>query len=60
MPFDRPGTLTNDEVYAVTAYLLYLNELITEEQVIDAITLPSVAMPALKYYRSAYQQGAAP
>ena len=60
MPFDRPGTLTNDEVYAVTAYLLYLNELITEEQVIDAITLPAVAMPALKYYRSAYQQGAAP
>ena len=32
MPQDRPGSLSNDEVYALTAYLLYLNELIDENQ----------------------------
>jgi cytochrome c len=45
MPFQAPRTLTNDEVYAVTAYLLALNKLIGENDVMDAKTLPRVQMP---------------
>jgi cytochrome c len=45
MPFDRPGTLTADQVYSLTAYVLYLNGLAKEDEVIDAHTLPKVQMP---------------
>ena len=45
MPYDRPGILTDDEAYAVTAYLLYRNDIISEEAVMDAETLPQVRMP---------------
>jgi S-disulfanyl-L-cysteine oxidoreductase SoxD len=44
-PFDRPGSLTNEEVYAVTAWLLFRNQIIPADQVIDATTLPNVRMP---------------
>jgi S-disulfanyl-L-cysteine oxidoreductase SoxD len=44
-PFDEPGSLTPDQVYAVTAYLLYLNGIIDEADVLDARTLPAVKMP---------------
>jgi cytochrome c len=42
---DRPQTLTNDEVYALSAYLLSLNGLIPACAVMDAKTLPAVQMP---------------
>jgi S-disulfanyl-L-cysteine oxidoreductase SoxD len=45
MPFQAPRTLTNDEVYALTAYLLSLNKLIGENDVMNAETLPKVKMP---------------
>jgi len=45
MPFDHPGTLPADEVYAVTAYVLYLNGIVGEHDVIDQATLPKVKMP---------------
>ena len=45
MPYDRPGTLTVDEVYAVTAYLLYRNGLIEKGAVMDAQSLAMVQMP---------------
>jgi cytochrome c len=45
MPFDHPGTLTSDEVYATTAYLLFLNGIVGEGDVIDQQTLPRVQMP---------------
>jgi cytochrome c len=45
MPFDHPGTLSDDEIYAVTAYLLYANGLIGERDVVDAHSLPKVRMP---------------
>ena len=45
MPFNRPGSLTSDEVYAVVAYVLYLNDLVDEQDRIDAETLPGIAMP---------------
>ena len=46
MPFDNPGTLTPDEVYAVTAWLLHQNEVVPEDAVMNAETLPQVEMPA--------------
>ena len=44
-PFDEPGSLTAEQVYAVTAYLLHLNGIIAEQDVMDAKTLPLVTMP---------------
>ena len=44
-PLDEPGSLTPDQVYAVTAYLLYLNGIVGERDVMDARTLPRVTMP---------------
>ena len=45
MPFQAPGTLTNAEVYALTAYLLAANKLIGEADVVNAQSLPKVKMP---------------
>ena len=45
MPYQAPGTLTNDEIYAVTAYILFLNEIVDEKARMDADTLPEVKMP---------------
>ena len=45
MPWQEPRTLTNDEVYALTAYLLLLNNVIGENDVMNAATLPRVRMP---------------
>ncbi len=45
MPFDHPGTLGADDVYALTAYLLNLNGIIGEHDVMDQKTLPKVQMP---------------
>lgn len=45
MPFQAPRTLTNDEVYALTAYILALNKLIGENDEMNAETLPRVRMP---------------
>jgi cytochrome c len=45
MPFDRPGSLTADEVYALTAYLLSANAIIAATDVMDPQSLPAVRMP---------------
>ena len=45
MPWTQPRSLTNDEVYALTAYILSLNKLIRENDTMDAQTLPQVKMP---------------
>jgi mono/diheme cytochrome c family protein len=45
MPFDHPGTMTADEVYAATAYVLFLNGIVKEHDVLDQTTLPHVKMP---------------
>src|SRR5262245_31768539 len=45
MPFDRPGLLEPPEVYAAVAYVLNLNGIIAEDQVMDATSLPKVKMP---------------
>ena len=46
MPLGREGTLTPNEVYALTAFLLYKNDVIkSEDEVLDAQSLPKVQMP---------------
>jgi cytochrome c len=45
MPFDRPGELTTNQVYAVVAYILNLNGLIGENDKLNAETLPKIQMP---------------
>jgi cytochrome c len=45
MPFSKERTLKPDEVYALTAFLLYKNGVIHEDDVIDAQSLPQIKMP---------------
>lgn len=45
MPLNMPMTLTDDEVYAVTAYVLFINGIVTNDQTMDAVSLPKVRMP---------------
>jgi S-disulfanyl-L-cysteine oxidoreductase SoxD len=45
MPFDKPGLLKPQEVYAVAAYILNLNGIIRDTDVMDAKSLPKVKMP---------------
>lgn len=45
MPLNAPRSLANDQVYAVTAYLLEINGLLDEETVLDAKSLPAIHMP---------------
>ena len=52
MPLNREGTLTADEVYALTAYLLFINDVIREDEVLDAKSLPKVKMPIGDKYAS--------
>jgi cytochrome c len=45
MPWQQPRSLTNDEVYALSAYIFSINKLIGENDVMNAETLPKVKMP---------------
>ena len=45
MPYPIPKTLSNEELYALSAYILALNKIIGEDEVMDAKTLPQVKMP---------------
>ena len=45
MPYNMPRSLTDDEVYSLTAYILAANKLIGDNDVMDAKTLPQVKMP---------------
>ncbi|MFO7902787.1 c-type cytochrome [Thioalkalivibrio sp.] len=45
MPMDAPQSLSNDEVYAVSAYIYYLNELIDEDFKMNAETMAGIQMP---------------
>ena len=45
MPIGREGTLKPDDVYALTAFLLFKNDVIKETDVLDAQSLPKVVMP---------------
>jgi S-disulfanyl-L-cysteine oxidoreductase SoxD len=45
MPMDAPGSLRNDEIYAVSAYVLYLNGIVGLQDRLDAHSLPRIRMP---------------
>lgn len=45
MPWQSPRTLTDDEAYALTAFILASNKLIGENEVMNAASLPKVRMP---------------
>jgi cytochrome c len=45
MPYQSPGSLKPNEVYALTAYLLYINNIIGEYDEMNQETLPKVRMP---------------
>jgi cytochrome c len=53
MPLTKQGTLKTDEVYALTAFLLYKNGVIREDEVMDAQSLPKVKMPNRDHVASA-------
>jgi mono/diheme cytochrome c family protein len=54
MPWQQPKSLTNDEVCAVTAYILTLNKIIGDNDVMNAETLPKVKMPNRDGFVSLY------
>jgi cytochrome c len=54
MPMHAPKSLTDDEVYAVTGYLLHLNGLLDERATIDRESLPKIVMPGLARSVSAW------
>src|SRR5215475_8821223 len=54
MPYTQSQSLTNDEVYAVTAYLLHLDGIIGAQDVMNAQTLPQVRMPNREHFILAY------
>ena len=50
MPPTAPGSLSDAEVYNLTAFLLQANGLIAADAVIDATTLPKIVMPAKEHF----------
>ena len=54
MPLSQPESLSNDEVYALAAYILRLNGLIRDQAVMNAKTLPRVKMPNRANFFSVY------
>jgi S-disulfanyl-L-cysteine oxidoreductase SoxD len=56
MPWQQPKSLSNDEVYAVTAYILALNKIIGDDDVMNAETLPKVRMPNRDGFISRYPE----
>jgi cytochrome c len=58
MPFNNSKTLTVNEVYAVTAYVLNLNEIVPADAVLDEKSLPQVALPNRAGFTRAHGLGA--
>jgi S-disulfanyl-L-cysteine oxidoreductase SoxD len=56
MPWPQPKSLSNDEVYAVTAYILALNHIIGDNDIMNAETLPKVKMPNRDGFVSRYPE----
>jgi len=45
MPFNQPGSLSTDEVYAAVAYVLFLNDVVGERDPVNASTILRIEMP---------------
>ncbi len=56
MPMTAPGSLSNDEAYALTAYLLYLNDIVDEGVMLNKETLMQVKMPNVDGFINVYEQ----
>ena len=56
MPMTAPGSLSNNESYALTAYLLYLNDIVGEDLVLNKETLMQVRMPNVDGFINIYGQ----
>lgn len=54
MPYTAPMSLSNDDYYAITAYLLYRNEIIDRQTVVDEASLAGIRMPNSDGFLSAY------
>jgi cytochrome c len=54
MPLNAPQSLTADEVYAVSAYVLFLNGIVPQDTTLDADNLANVKMPNRDGFVSAY------
>ena len=54
MPFPAPQSLSADDVYAVTAYVLQLNGIVPQDAVLDADSLPRIRMPNRDGFVPAY------
>jgi hypothetical protein len=53
MPLTAPGSLSANQVYSLTAYLLHINGIVHKNTVMNSETLPKVIMPAhVRFYRS--------
>ena len=50
MPYNQPGSLTDNEVYSLTAYLLHINKIIKPATKLNARNLPGIVMPAKKLF----------
>lgn len=50
MPYNLPGSLTDEEVYSITAFLLHANKIIDSTTEMNKRTLPAIVMPARKYF----------
>lgn len=60
MPFNAPQSLSATEVYAVCAYVLFLNHIVPEDTILDGKSLPRVAMPNRSAFVKAYHDGSKP
>jgi S-disulfanyl-L-cysteine oxidoreductase SoxD len=45
MPYPIPGSLSNDDIYAVSAYILSLNGILPADGKLDRDPLPKIEMP---------------
>jgi cytochrome c len=53
MPFNAPQSLSQDQVYPVTAYVLHLNGILPEDATLDAVSLPKICRPNKEGFISA-------
>lgn len=60
MPHHAPKSMKNDEVYALTAYILHLHRLLAPDAVLDRDSLPAVVMPGLSRTISAWPDKISP
>ena len=54
MPFDRPKSLSADDVYALTAYVLNLSDILPADATLDQASLPKVVMPNRSGFTTAH------